>query len=51
MITKDGEYFVLMSKDGKKRLFKSKSYQEVVNKEAQIEMYKEKARQKRNEKK
>lgn len=45
MIKKEGNHYVLYSKDGKKRLFKSKSYQEVINREKQIEYFKAKAKE------
>jgi len=49
VIVKKGDKYVLMSKEGKK-LFSSTSYQAVVNREREIEHFKQKAREKRGSK-
>ena len=46
MIRKENNKYVLYSKDGKKRLFSSESYQAVVNREQEINYFKAKAKEK-----
>lgn len=40
MIKREGTKYVLYSKDGKKKLFESRSYQQVLERERQIEYFK-----------
>ena len=47
MIKKKGNKYVLMNKDGTRKLFESTSYQAVVNREREIEYFKQKARDKK----
>ena len=45
------DYFVVYSKDGKRRLYKSKSYQACADKEKEIEHIKNKIKEAKNGKK
>lgn len=47
MIKKVGDKYVLFSKDGKKKLGSSTSYQAMVNREKEVEMFKNTAREKK----
>jgi len=51
MIKKSGQLYTLYTKDGTKKLFSSTSYAAVVERERQIEYFKQQARDKRKAKK